>query len=219
MKVFKNIVTGFIISFLGAIPLGYLNLFGLNIYSSEGFASLVCFLLGIVTVEMIIVVLTLKGTLWLLSQKRLVLLMEILSVAFLMLFAIYFFFHKNSTASITISKTIALHPYLLGLALSALNFFQIPFWAGWNLVVVETKRISTENILPYFYVLGTALGTLGGMTAFAFGFNLVINKTTSGTQWMNALLPLIFLALASIQVYKLMIKYNTAKVLRIQNGS
>jgi len=219
MKIFKNILTGFVISFFGAFPLGYLNLFGLNIYSTDGFASLVYLLLGIVTVEMIIVALTLKGTLWLLSQKKLVLLMEILSIGFLLAFAAYFFFHKNPTSAIGTDKSISAHPYLLGLTLSALNFFQIPFWAGWNLVVIETKRIATENILPYLYVLGTAIGTLAGMTAFVFGFDLIINKTTSGTQWMDTLLPLIFLVIACIQIYKFMIKYSTAKVLRIQTGS
>ncbi len=219
MKIAQNMTIGFGISFIGALPLGYLNLFGFDIYSSAGFLAFLNFLLGVVTVEMLVVAATLKGAMWLLSHKKLVLVMEILSIVFLLLFAASFLYKSNSTTSLFSYKQNSIHPYFLGLSLSAVNFFQISFWAGWNLVVVQTKKISTKNALPYFYVLGTGLGTIGGIMAFVFGFDFIFGKTSASVQWLNVVFPILFIVLASIQLYKLYIKFDNNKSSPLHSSS
>jgi len=214
VKIIKNITTGFLISFVGAIPLGYLNFVGLTIYSSQGLLNFLFFLLGVVSIEMIIVALTLRGTLWLLSKKKLVIILEALSVALLLVFAgIYSFQNESITGSqFTIALNNSLHPFILGLLLSAANFFQIPFWAGWNLVLAESKRMAVEKALKYYYVCGTALGTIAGVTIFVIGFRYITNKTITGQQLVNSLIPLIFVLMALFQLYKLSKKYNLFKI-------
>ena len=110
MKIAQNMTIGFGISFIGALPLGYLNLFGFDIYSSAGFLAFLNFLLGVVTVEMLVVAATLKGAMWLLSHKKLVLVMEILSIVFLLLFAASFLYKSNSTTSLFSYKQNSIHP-------------------------------------------------------------------------------------------------------------
>jgi hypothetical protein len=216
MKIFKNVFTGFVISYFGALPLGYLNLFGLNLYSVHGIIALSYFLLGIVTVEIIIVASTLRGAMWLSNQKKLVLLMEILSVAILLVFAYAFFYLSKAKTPSESNYSFSIHPYLLGLTLSTVNIFQIPFWIGWNLIVVSTKRITTTSVLSYFYILGTALGTLAGMTTFILAFQFILSRTGKGMQWMDSLIPLIFLGIAIFQIFKLLFRNNTKKIISIQ---
>ena len=221
IKVLKNSAAGFIISLMGSFPLGYLNLFGLHIYTANGLGSLFYFLAGVVSIEMLVVAATLKGAMWLLSQKKLVFIIELFSIAFLISFAAYLFLHhqEKPIVNATLASSLMVHPFVVGLTLSAINFFQVPFWAGWNVVMIESKRISTKKFLPYFYVAGTAAGTLTGMTAFVFGFEFIINNTTNAHDWINALLPITFIAIALFQLYKLFTKYNAFKTLKIKTTS
>jgi hypothetical protein len=43
MKAIKNIFIGFLVSFIGSIPLGYLNVIGFEIYSKLGVSNLILF--------------------------------------------------------------------------------------------------------------------------------------------------------------------------------
>ena len=51
MQNIKNIFVGFLVSFIGSIPLGYLNVVGFDIYAQKGLISTVFYLLGVVIVE------------------------------------------------------------------------------------------------------------------------------------------------------------------------
>ena len=48
MQNLKNISVGFLVSFIGSIPLGYLNVVGYNIFNSSGLSATVNYLLGVV---------------------------------------------------------------------------------------------------------------------------------------------------------------------------
>ena len=55
----KNIVVGFLISFVGSIPLGYLNIIGYEIYIKKGLDSTIQYLFGVVIIEAIVIFSTL----------------------------------------------------------------------------------------------------------------------------------------------------------------
>ena len=59
MQNIKNIVVGFLVSFVGSIPLGYLNVVGFEIYSKRGLLTTFCFLLGVILIEFFVIFFTL----------------------------------------------------------------------------------------------------------------------------------------------------------------
>jgi len=59
MKALKNVVVGFLVSFIGSIPLGYLNIIGFEIYAKVHLQDLIGYLLGVVIVEAIVIYCTL----------------------------------------------------------------------------------------------------------------------------------------------------------------
>ena len=59
MKALKNIVVGFLVSFIGSIPLGYLNIIGFVVYSKSGMNNLLLYLLGVITIEALVIYCTL----------------------------------------------------------------------------------------------------------------------------------------------------------------
>lgn len=71
MTVLKNICVGFLVSFIGSIPLGYLNVIGFEIFSKLGINSLVYFLLGVIFVEMFVIYFILLFVKQLVNNKKL----------------------------------------------------------------------------------------------------------------------------------------------------
>ena len=209
-KIGLNIASGFVVSLIGTLPLGYLNLLALQLYITQNLLSAVFFALGVITVEVIAVRLTLLGAVWLLSRKKLMFYLGLFSIAFLLAFALYFFTAKPNAlnqSSVTINN--AIHPYVLGIIVNSVNFMQYPFWAGWNLYLVNNNKLIPQKPYYYWYLLSTMVGTFSGMMVFILTANylLSIGKNNTGA-WLNIIFGSLFLALALFQSYKLYQKHK-----------
>ena len=79
MKIIKNILVGFLVSFIGSVPLGYLNIIGFEIYSELGINSLVFYLLGVISVEVFVIYFTLIFANRLVSNKKMMKIMELMN--------------------------------------------------------------------------------------------------------------------------------------------
>ena len=99
MKVIKNILVGFIVSFIGSIPLGYLNIIGFQIYAEFGIENVVQYLLGVVFVEAFVVYFTLIFANRLVSNIKLMRVIDVFGVFFLLFLAYSFYSYSNQTAA------------------------------------------------------------------------------------------------------------------------
>ena len=90
MKTLKNILVGFVVSFLGSIPLGYLNVIGFDIYHQSGLPSVIPYLFGVVSVEVFVIYFTLIFAQQLTSNKKLLRFIEGFSVVFMVILEIMF---------------------------------------------------------------------------------------------------------------------------------
>ncbi|MFN5477607.1 MAG: hypothetical protein ACK484_13545, partial [Sphingobacteriales bacterium] len=68
---FRLFVTGLFISFLGALPMGTLNISSMQIAITDGYYPAVLFALGALLVEMIYVRMTLVAMDWFRAHKKL----------------------------------------------------------------------------------------------------------------------------------------------------
>jgi threonine/homoserine/homoserine lactone efflux protein len=199
MKLLKNILSGLIVSYIGSLPMGYLNLIGMNIYLTSGFTSLVLFISGIMLVEFFIIWGTLAFSGWLAHQDKLVTRLRIFTAVFMFTLAGWLYFGQpqhsaEPMGAIATSDHFGL--FLLGAGLSMLNFMQIPFWAGWNIYLITNNLVFNKGWLRFVFIVSAVVGTLGGMVTFTLSvreisewFNSDLNKV------MKWLLPLIFLLL------------------------
>jgi threonine/homoserine/homoserine lactone efflux protein len=131
----KNIFVGFLVSFVGSVPLGYLNIVGYEIFTRFGIREAILYLLGVICIEFFVIFFTLLFANQLMNNRKLIKFIEGFSVLF-MFFLAYVFFESSSNDSSqesVLDKYIDYSPYIVGLILSCLNFIQIPFWIGWNL--------------------------------------------------------------------------------------
>lgn len=145
-QVLKILMWGFIISFLGSLPLGTLNIAAMQIGITDGISPALWFSAGSLTAEIIYVRLSLVAMDWVRKQTKILKALEWITVAIVLALAASSFWaaaHPSGDKNIILSNTM--HRGLLGFIMSLINPVQIPFWFGWS-TVLFTKNILKPGI-------------------------------------------------------------------------
>lgn len=205
MQILKNIVVGFAVSFIGSIPLGYLNLIGYQIYSTSNFNQLNLYLIGVLFVEAIVIYSTLKLSSKVAMNPKWKNYISVFSFIFLLGIAILTFNSTSNTSNALdkYSSYLSYSAIISGVILSSLNFAQIPFWMSWNLYLTNEKYIFVEDKKELFYVLGTVVGTYFGMLAIIFSIQAAKNKDYISPTFFSQYIWVIFLVLAIFQLFQI----------------
>lgn len=194
----KNTAAGFAISFIGSIPLGYLNLIGLQYYEKEHLAPTLLFLLGVVVIESLVIYVTAKGASKIALQPHLKTKISLFSITFLLLLA---YLAQPTTIQET-NPTVSFlnfiqYPLITGMVLSCLNFAQVPFWLSWNVYMLNEKYVTPQHNGLVWYTFGAVIGTFTGMLSLI----IALHKTTSYTHFSwQKYIPFIFIGLAVWQI-------------------
>jgi hypothetical protein len=200
---FKNIAVGFGISFIGSVPLGYLNLVGFHIYTHSGLMNLLYYLSGVIFIEMLVIYGTLKFMNLLNLNPKWKSGVTLFSVFFLFGLAFYFYYKGLVATNRGVPEILPGYPVIVtGLFLSCLNFAQIPFWMTWNLFLLNGNYISNDKKRTGFYIIGTVLGAFGGMLTFILGVNSIVANGFIGAKTLSSFLPLLLIMLAFFQMYQ-----------------
>jgi len=200
----KVLFWGFLISFLGSLPLGTLNVAAMQIGITDGIYPAILFSLGSLTAEIVYVRLSLIAMDWVRRQEKLLKALEWLTVVIVLALAVSSFWaaiHPEGEKNVILSNTM--HRWLLGFTMSAINPVQIPFWFGWS-TVLFTKNILRPGFWNYnFYIVGIGVGTLAGNSVFIFGGKLLAERMHASTTIMNYIIGSVFLITAIIQIIRI----------------
>ena len=206
MRLTKVFSWGLLISFLGSLPLGTLNVMAMQIGVQESITNAIYFSLGSLTVEMIYVRISLVGINWVTKQKKLFKWMEWITVAIIVALAIGSFMAATQPHQ---AKNVALDNnmprYLLGMMLSAINPVQIPFWFGWSAVLFSKKVLIPKNSFYNVYIVGIGLGTLLANAIFIFGGKYLVQKLNTSGSLLNWIIGGIFAVTAVILIIKILL--------------
>lgn len=212
IKLIQVLLIGLLVSFIGSLPLGTLNVAAMQISIASGIQAALLFSLGSLMAEMIYVRLSLVAMDWLRKQTRLLSIFDFLTFLLLIVLAtsnFYMAFSENSQDRNLILDS-ALPKLLLGFFMSAINPVQIPFWFGWSTVLFSRGLLEAKNAQYNAYILGIGMGTLMGNSIFIFGGQLVANKINDNQSLVSLIIGFIFLITAGWQLYKLIRKKDAA---------
>lgn len=204
VKLLRVALTGLLISFLGSLPLGTLNVAIMQLSITDGIAAALWFGLGSLTAEVVYVRLSLIAMDWVRQQKKLFRFLEWITLGIVVALAVASFYaaiHPSVQKNVLLSST--LHRYWLGLFMSALNPVQIPFWFGWSTVLFSKGILQPKPAQYNAYIAGIGLGTLLGNCVFVFGGLLLAEKLNSNQNILNWVIGGIFLLTAIIQIVKM----------------
>ena len=203
-----------LISFLGSLPLGTLNIASMQIAITYGVWQAMQFSIGSLIAEMIYVRLSLVAMDWVRKRQKLFRMLEWLTLIIVLLLAASSFHAAMSEqAKENVVLSSDLPKFILGLLMSAVSPAQIPFWFGWSTVLL-TKNILKPTVSNYYlYIFGIGFGTLLGNCVFIFGGRIVADKIANSHKTMNLVIGSIFLVTAIIQLWKMMTKKDAVKQL------
>ena len=214
MRLLKIFFWGLMVSFLGSLPLGTLNVAAMQISVQENVQNAILFSLGSLSVEMIYVRISLVGINWIRKQKKLFRWMEWIALAIVVALAIGSFIAAGKpqhAKNVMLDNNI--NRYLLGAMLSAINPVQIPFWFGWSTVLFTKGILLPKNSFYNIYIIGIGLGTLVGNCVFIFGGKWIVQKLNGNQSLMNWIIGGIFAVTAIIFFIKILIHKDAAKKL------
>lgn len=205
MDLVKIFFWGLMISFLGSLPLGTLNVAAMQISVQENIRSAIYFSLGSLLVEMIYVRISLVGINWIRKQKKLFRWMEWITLGIVVALAVGSFaaaMHSHHAKNVILHNNI--NRFLLGVMLSAISPMQIPFWFGWSTVLFTKNILQPKNSYYNIYIVGIGLGTLFGNFVFIFGGKWIVEKLNGNQNLMNWIIGGIFAATAVIFLIKIL---------------
>jgi threonine/homoserine/homoserine lactone efflux protein len=195
---------GLLVSFLGTLPLGTLNIAAMQISATDGIQPAILFSLGSLVVEAIYVRLSLVAMDWVRKQKAIFKVLEWVTLFIVVALATSSFYaalHPSTDKNIILSSTI--HRFFLGMMMCAVTPAQIPFWFGWS-TVLFTKNILLPKASFYnVYIFGIALGTFAGNVLFILGGRLMVDTLNTKQSLLNWIIGGIFAVTALIQIWRI----------------
>ncbi|WP_350292950.1 LysE family transporter [uncultured Croceitalea sp.] len=215
LKALKLFGAGLLISFLGALPLGSLNITAFDISASQNVQNALLFSFAAIFIELVYVRLTLWSSQKVKLEGKWVYFLLSLGVLLLFYLAISSFITAIHISDIGTSSSILpkiTSPVLLGLLLSALNPLQIPFWLTWN-KVLESKKILKHNTISFVnYMFGIGTGTLIGLLVFIFAGKQIVANYEQYARITNFLLGLLYLGFSFYLLFLLVKKRHQFKI-------
>lgn len=203
-------LTGMLVSFLGSLPLGTLNVAAMQISVTDGVVSATMFSLGSLLTEIVYVRLSLVAMDWVRKQEKLFRILEWVTLAIVVALAISSFYaalHPSVHESPILSSTLP--RFVLGLVMCAVNPVQIPFWFGWSTVLFTKKILLPRQDHYNMYIIGIGLGTLAGNCVFIFGGQLIAGSISNNQHILNWVIGGIFAITAIVQLWRIFKKKDT----------
>ncbi len=194
-------LAGFLISLIGSLPLGIVNVCLVRISAVDGTNTAIHFAIGSLAAEVIYI----RGTLALLHKfwrkPRVMKLFQWISLLVLCFFALAAFFVREDYDSyISISAGYYLIP---GFLLMIINPVQIPFWAGWSVVLLEKNMLKISNSSYNVFTLGAAVGAFTASLLFILGGQVFENLLISRSLYIYPAVGIVLFIGAAYQFYKI----------------
>ena len=197
-----------LISFLGQLPFGNMNLTATQLAVQEGYKNAWKYALGIVLIEMIYLRLALTAMDWIVEHRLVFNIMGWLTfVVFLALGILSLIMARRQTGE---KKGLLLNNkldrFLLGVSISAINPVQIPFWFIWSTQLIQGKVLHTTFLDFNLFTAGAGVGSVMGLAVYIYGGKWVIAKMKASNKQLNTFMGIVFILAALWQLYNMIYK-------------
>lgn len=199
-----------IISFLGQLPFGNMNLTATQMAVQESYGNAWKYSIGIVIVEMIYLRLALQAMDWVVRQQVLFTFMSWLTVAIFLGLGIasLIMAPKQTKEKKGLLLNNKMNRFLLGVTVSAINPAQIPFWFIWSTYLIDNKVLQTTNLYFNLFTAGAAIGSIAGLAFYIYGGKWIIAKMKASNKQLNIFMGIVFIIASLFQLYNIFFRHN-----------
>jgi len=215
-KHIKIALTGLLISFLGSLPFGTLNITAFNIAAVQNIGDAILFAVAVVFIELLAVVITLKSANKIDFKSKLFYFASPLAIILLFYLAVSSFSSALNPDEVNVNAHLfpMIHsPILLGLLLSVLNPLHIPFWMGWNTALIGKGLLKNTKKMHHFYMTGIGVGSIAAYLIFIFSGNFIFKNYQEYNYIIAFILGLLYLVFSlyiSFLFFKNLLKLKTS---------
>jgi threonine/homoserine/homoserine lactone efflux protein len=199
---------GWLLSFLGQLPLGTMSFTATQVAVQENFKKAWQYALGAALIEIVYLRFVLTGVGWILQHKIFFSVLGWLTVAVFLILGSMTFIRAGK--QIGEKKALLLNNkinrFWLGSSMSMLNPAQIPFWFLWSSYFLDIKLLKPGYNEFNIFTIGAGLGTLSGLALYIYVGNWLIRRLNTGTRIMNKIMGVIFVIAALAQLYRMLYK-------------
>jgi threonine/homoserine/homoserine lactone efflux protein len=199
-------LTGIGVSFIGAAPLGALNITALQITIARSPISGMLYSLGAISVEMIFILLSLLGVEWIQKRAQLFIIIEWITVAIVLGLAgasMFAALHPHPRSIETAFFNPALPAYLIGVGFRLFMPTMIPFWLGWNTILFSKNILKADWAHYLAYIPGAGLGTFLAHLIYIMGGTMATDAYQLHQVAVNWTICGLFIGIAVFQIVRL----------------
>ncbi|PKP13552.1 MAG: glutamate dehydrogenase [Bacteroidetes bacterium HGW-Bacteroidetes-3] len=199
MSLSIHFILGFITSFLGTLTPSMLNMTATKISLNKSKPDAVKFAVGASIIVLAQVYIAILFTKFLRSNPAFVQSLQEIAIVIFVLLSFYFYRQSKKDKVPTDSiKEKTGNSFVVGLLLSSLNMFSIPFYCGVTtaLDVAGWLKFSQQNIMGF--VIGSALGTFSLLYMYANYAKIIQLKSKGLAKNLNLILSILTGILAFI---------------------
>lgn len=181
------IFLGFLTSAIGITPPGLINMTAAKVSIEEGRQRAFIFAIGAVTIILLQTFLAVVFAKFIDRNPSVVILLREVGLVIFTALTFYFFLtskkiKKKDESTRLKSKRSR---FFLGMLLSALNFFPIPFYVFVSVTLASYDYFSFEKSFVYSFVLGSGLGAMFAFYCYIAFFKKLESKTEFFMENMN----------------------------------
>ncbi|HWB26265.1 MAG TPA: LysE family transporter [Chitinophagaceae bacterium] len=205
MNLFITFWLGWLVSFLGQLPLGTMSITATQIAVSENFKNAWKYTIGVTIIEIVYVRLTVTGVAWIVRHQ---VFFEIVNWLTVVLFfalgtATFISALKQQGEKKPLLLNNRLNRFALGITMSLLNPAQVPFWFIWSSYLINLHALNTGLSDFNVFSMGCGLGTVSGLAVYMYGGNWLIVKMKANTKILNIIMGVVFVIAALAQLYRI----------------
>jgi threonine/homoserine/homoserine lactone efflux protein len=199
---------GFISAIIGIIPPGLINMTAAKVNHKEGKRNALWFVLGAILVICVQVYFAILFAKTINRRPDLVALMREIGFGIFTTLTIYFLLiaKKPKVKSKKLKNKSKTKRFFLGMLLSALNFFPIPYYVFISISLASYKLFSFETTSIFIFVNGVVIGSFLVFYFYISFFNRIESKTDYIMKNMNTIIGSITGLIAIITLVNI-IKY------------
>lgn len=191
MTYLTPLLSGFIAAAIGTIPPGLLNMTAAKIKMKEGKKNALSFVIGAVIVIFFQAYVAVLFARVIDNRPDVVTLLREVGFVIFSILTIYFlFFAKDPIAKkkTKIKKSSKKSSFFLGMLLSGLNFFPIPYYVVVSVTLASYHLFIFENTVILTFVLGSVLGAFAVLYSYIAFFGRIEKKTDYFMRNMNTII-------------------------------
>lgn len=208
MNIVTSLFLGFFTAFIGIIPPGLINMTAAKVNLKEGKRNAMWFVLGAILViffQSFFAILFAK-----IINKRpdLVTLLREVGLGIFATLTLYFLVlaKKPKDKTRKFKKNSKTNRFFMGMLLSGLNFFPIPYYVFVSVTLASFKLFSFDHMSIFIFVNGVVLGSFLVFYGYISFFNKIEKKTDYVTKNMNTIIGTITGLISVITLWNV-IKY------------